>query len=189
MNERGVQDKLWPFLRAKGHEMICPNYTPLGWFECDMFSLTSAGYMVEHEIKLSRADFYADAKKYHSVWNGIRGEGRAYSKPTKHQDLALGSDKGPSRFWYVMPLNLVPEADVPEFSGILWLHPGKEYEAWDGSMRRNGSRLEVGRAAPALHRVKCQEKVMNHLGTIFYWRFWNGRQGYSDPGGGADWEI
>jgi len=42
---------------------VMPNYTPRGWWECDVFELTKAEMFVEYEIKLSRADFRADRNK------------------------------------------------------------------------------------------------------------------------------
>ena len=42
---------------------IIPTYTPPGWWECDVCEITDAGYMHEFEIKMTRGDFRADAKK------------------------------------------------------------------------------------------------------------------------------
>lgn len=170
--------------------MMCPNYRPKNWFECDMFSLSGSGYMVEHEIKLSASDFKADRKKASSVClnpEAVWHERKHVNVP-KHDRLHQGDEKGPSRFWYVMPKGLVEESEVPQFAGIIWA----ECENWlddEGRDRKNARpHFEVVRPAPQLHRVKCRENILQHLGSIYYWRFWN-KAGIQDCGGESDYDI
>jgi hypothetical protein len=59
MNAREIQQRLIVERYRRG---ICvPNYTPKDWWECDVFELTPAGYFREYEIKMTVADFRADA--------------------------------------------------------------------------------------------------------------------------------
>lgn len=172
MTERQIQNELWTRLRANGHEWMMPNYTPAGWWECDMFSTTRAGFMVEHEIKLSVSDFRADAEKCKTFWRG---------KPTKHKkhDL-LGAlhPKGPARFFYVVPWELVKEDDCPPFAGLIYV-----------AETRYNLNFRTVRQAPKLHGEKCDPKVLSNIGRTCFWRYWTNRP-VRDPGGRIiDYEI
>jgi hypothetical protein len=123
---------------------ILPRYMPRPWpFEADVYQVTQAGYGTEYEIKVTRADFRADARK---SWRGVR----------KHERLAQHDVRGPSRFWYVVPQGLVPESEVPEWAGII------EGEAWEcyGGQRY---RLRRTRPAPRLHKEKVSPKLLEHM--------------------------
>ena len=50
-------------LTDSGRLNVLPRITPEGWWECDMFSTTKAGFWTEHEIKVSKADFKNDFTK------------------------------------------------------------------------------------------------------------------------------
>lgn len=166
MTERQIQNALfWPLCR-KGHQNICPNYTPRGWWECDLFSVTRAGFMVEHEIKISVADFRNDAKK----------EGRHYDREArellirnKHAQLALADPKGPARFFYVVPEGLVGAADVPEWAGLIHMQ-----------VSRYGLRPETVKEAPKLHRVKADSGIRAHVESVFAHRYWRLRLGQKE---------
>lgn len=66
-------------------------------YEADLVALSKAKYMSEVEIKVSRADFVADAKKYRHM---------------------LGLDKRTKAFWYAMP------DEVWQKCGDVWRVPG-----------------------------------------------------------------
>lgn len=186
MTERKIQDELWIRLRANGHEWMMPNYTPWNWWECDMFSVTRAGFMVEHEIKLSVSDFRADAmNKYRNHFDRAT---KTHSKQTKHQILAGDPRhtplRGPARFLFVVPHGLVTLDQVPEFAGLIYVT--------DNGPRHNYSFLTV-RNAPKLHSDKCDPKIMADIGKSAYWRFWThtcgSPRGLRDPGGPSDYDI
>lgn len=62
MRENTVQSHLfWKFRSAS--DLLVPGYAPTGWWENDLFRLTSAGYWYEYEFKSSMRDFRADFKK------------------------------------------------------------------------------------------------------------------------------
>jgi len=145
-----IQNRLFETLQRKGHEIICPNYTPAHWFESDVFSITSAGYSVEHEIKLTVQDFERDA---------LKGDG------SKHRRLAAGDPHGPKYFWFVVPEGMETKITVPEWAGL------KMAVVYGRSIR-----TRIAKKAPALHSVKVDSKVLDHVRGIFYWRFWNLRR-------------
>jgi hypothetical protein len=146
-------------MRDRWRRGFClPNYTPAGWWECDVFELTAAGYFREYEIKLTRSDFLADrAKEKRLLW-GLRVE-------SKHQLLAQRSPRGPCRFWYVTPPGLVERAELPEWAGLIELADRGEGQRpkwrWD-------ARAVV--EAPTLHRQPCDEKIIRHARGVCYYR-------------------
>jgi hypothetical protein len=152
VTEHTIQNRLRDFLcYQRKHKFICPNYTPAKWWECDVFSVTEAGLMVEHEIKVTVADFRADAKKGLPQWKGSE---------KKHDRLAARDPLGPSRFYYATPEGLITAEDCPEWAGLVFISPTRvnPYEV---------------KPAPILHREKVAPAVLDHVKGIFYWRYWN----------------
>lgn len=165
MTARDIQRRL--VANSYRHNFALCNYTPRGWFECDVFEVTKAGYMVEYEIKLSRSDFAADAKKAKERWEINHTSGRAAwekkVEPTKWEQLAANQQAGPSRFWFVIPCGVdIRDAEVPEWAGFIKAEmPG---ESW----RR--IQMHVQRPAPLLHRVKVAPSILEHAQSVCYWR-------------------
>ena len=159
MTERDIQRWLFNDMRSS-HELIVPNYTPRDWHECDVWALTKAGYMTEHEIKLTVADFRADAEKTRRLYGPTWMPSRAVRKVDR---LEKSDPRGPRRFWYVVPVGLIEKADVPEWAGL------KVVERRVGTI--TGWVYEV-KPAPELHRVKCDPKVVEHARGVLYYRFW-----------------
>lgn len=175
LTERHIQDLLWNRLRSAGQEWMCPNLHVPGWFEIDFFSLTTAGFMVEHEIKLSVSDFRADSRKScfvherdeHGKQILWKGEQR-----TKHGRIALGDTHGPRIFWYVCPEEMLQPADVPVWAGLKW------------ATRYN---LQIKKQAPRLHSTPVSQAVRDHLHLSLLYRYWGNRT--RDPGGPMEYQI
>lgn len=146
MTAYAIQNRLFEMLDRKGHELIIPNYTPARWYESDLFSMTKAGYSVEHEIKLTAQDFERDA---------VKDGGR------KHQRLAGGDPDGPKFFWFVVPEGLVDKIKVPKWAGLK-----------TARMHGRKARIRIAKQAPALHNHKPSPGVAEHIQTLYYWRFW-----------------
>ncbi len=133
-----------------------------GW-ECDFFSMTSSGYAVEVEIKVSRSDFFADFKKKdkHKLfrhrnkeavciahgWGGFnnvkipgeQGYHRAeFSNIQFNNPLLLL----PNRFYYACPEGLIFADEVPNYAGLLYYR---------------GNFLHEVKKAPLLHREKVDK--------------------------------
>lgn len=166
MTERKIQDWLWLHLKLKGHENICPNYTPAKWWECDMFSTTKSGFMVEHEIKLTVSDFKNDAKKRKKE----RGYGETNFR-SKYQELECRNSEGPSRFFYVVPTGLIDRKDLPPWAGMIY---AEDLLKCERPLNRISFHEVVN--APRLHSNPAGTDVIKHLDTVFYWRFWNERR-------------
>jgi hypothetical protein len=163
MTEWDIQNAIFRDYHT-AHFLICPNYSPAGWHECDVFSVTKAGYMNEYEIKLTKADFKKDAGKMERekfTWSGP-----VTNRSTKHQRLAIGDPQGPARFFFVLPVGIVDDVDVPEFAGIIRAsaHP-----------KSGRIHLEKTREAKRLHEQKVSQLVADHVKGVFYWRLWSER--------------
>lgn len=137
----------------------CPNYTPNNWFECDVFELTPSGQFREYEIKLTRADFRNDAKKEHErIVDGVR------RMVNKYEALVTCAPNTPNRFYYVCPVGVITDSELPSWAGLIYCHPGRG---------RFPVRTELRKEAPRLHRRPIDEKIREHMETVFYWRFHN----------------
>lgn len=149
-----------------------PNFTPANWWECDVFEITKAGYFREYEVKLSRADFFADAKKEQRKPGAGRwvegGDGQRARYVTemenKHALLGAADPRGPVQFWFVTPPGLLTLADLPAWAGLI--------EVTD-----RGAGFTFGRfaehevkAAPRLHRTKIDDAIRRHALTACYYR-------------------
>jgi hypothetical protein len=159
MNSLDIQRRL--ILDRYHQTFVMKNYTPAGWFECDVFECTAAGYFREYEIKISRGDFKNDAGKAKEKWNfnETAKKFETTKLDTKHQQLAAGSVAGPVQFWFVYPEGLVTLDEVP---------------AWAGAIEMIASvKLPYGaerRKAPRLHDKKVDDAIMKHARASCYWR-------------------
>lgn len=162
LSETRIQNRLY-FDLWQGAMMIVPNYTPGRWWECDLWHVTKAGYGVEHEIKLTRADFKKDAQKaIRRVVPKPDGKGYMRQATTKYDLLASGDTSGPCRFYYVVPVGLLKEAEIPEWAG--W----KEVEE-----RHKGLVIVTRKDAPMLHKTKVDSRILAHARGVFYYRYWH----------------
>ncbi len=184
MSERAFQNALYPWLAfTKAHALSCPNYTPNGWFECDMWSVTKAGYSQEFEIKLSRSDFKADAKKGPDKYTLTRHGSKhpdvlkrdGLDLRTKHVRLGEADNTGPSHFYFVTPTGLVALDEVPTWAGLIEM---REVTGW-GKYPAHLAPVVI-KPAPKLHRAKVDDKILAHCRTVFYHRFWRLRQGFPE---------
>lgn len=142
---------------------VLPRFTPLGWWECDVFEQTKAGYWREYEVKTSRADFFGDASKARTL--RVR-QGDEWVRPTvtKHELLAGHSPIGPSQFWFVVPAGLVQLDEVPEWAGLI------ECVERPRGPHKWRVRLSETRSAPRLHRKPLDEAVVKVAREACYWR-------------------
>lgn len=146
--ETEMQLALFSWLEFRGRTMILPNFTPRSWQECDMFSITTALYFHEIEVKVSRADFRADFRKEekHLVLAGKAAKEILTSIGWKPRELCP-----PRTFHYACPEGLLSESDVPEYAGLIWV--SREERQCDGYVRY---RVKIVKKAPS---VRCAEKL------------------------------
>lgn len=142
--ERAVIREYWQQSR------ICmPTYTPLGWWENDIYRVTKSGTWIEYEVKRSRSDFAADAKKTKS-WRGVR--------QTKHELLEGDPSRGPSMFYFVVPEDL--KLDCPPWAGLVI-----------AKLHRNDSwTVAVQKQAPKRHSRQVDKEVISGIYRTSYFR-------------------
>ena len=166
LTERRIQRAIFR-ARLSQCRFMLPNFTPIGWHECDMWLVTKAGFAHEYEIKLSVADFLADAAKLEG-WPSMRRNGYAPAR-TKHERLAAGDTAGPIQFWYVAPEGVLAVEQMPTWAGLIESRPGNGWV-----------RLFIRRRGPRLHGRKTTPEVIQQAMTACYWRFWQERNRLDD---------
>lgn len=157
--ERDIQRKLfWDYHQSA---VLVPNYTPAGWWECDLFRVTKAHYFYEYEIKLSLRDFRADAKKRDTrsmQYERFRQRLARYSTK-KYWQLEHAGKRCPSRFYYVVPASIAEgvQGELPSFAGLI---------VFDRYLR------EVIKA-PRIHARKVSGHVIRNAQRVCVWRYWD----------------
>lgn len=164
LTERLIQNRLWSAWGRVTGTLLVPNYTPVGWYECDLFYVTAAGYMREYEIKLTWDDFVKDREKGSRGVINNRAKGRYYRREdrTKHERLGEGDPEGPRQFWYVVPEGLVHQDKVQDYAGLIWIVGPRRF-------------VRVIKQAPILHQQRVCETVLTHARGVCYYRMWNER--------------
>jgi hypothetical protein len=145
MNEKVIQDALHLDCSLKNHQIIVPNVN-MRWGESDLLSVTRAGLIFDHEIKLSRSDYLADFR------NKTYKHGIIFQKP---KDFCI---KCPNYFIYVCPTNLIKLAEIPVYAGLYYV--------------KNGL-IEVIKKPPRLHSEKIKPAALKKLARSLMFRYWN----------------
>jgi len=160
-NERGMQDAIYIHCVLKSHELIVPNSKVCGW-EADIISITKAGRIHEFEIKISRADFRADAKKYRAKWL-VEPEFKSFGVDMVHPR--------PNYFYYAVPKDLITPDEVPEHAGLIYVN-----------FETDGHRLFYGitslvKPPTLLHKEAITDWQRHQLMRALTDRYWKQRLG------------
>lgn len=105
MKTKDIQESLCKEEVLKGN-LPCENIS-LGMFnsEIDVLSILKSGYIVEYEVKISRSDFKADAKKSKWEWWDLKIENRM-----------------PNYFYYVCTDDLIKVDEIQDFAGLIYIN-------------------------------------------------------------------
>jgi hypothetical protein len=147
-------------------EIMIPNFYHHG-YEMDVFKLTKKQLVVEYEVKISRADFFNDFKKFHTdygLFDEVKLEFMEKRDLYKHDLLVAG--RAASSFFFVVPEGLVSKNEVPKHCGLM-------YFQLSGTMQPEGylsdfDKLYTERPAPILH--KRQFTDYQQLAKSLSWR-------------------
>jgi len=167
MTEKDVIKKL---LRLYDHRkryiIMAPNCYTQRDNECDVFAVRRSGYCDEFEVKLSRSNFRADAKKI-VRWRRWKKEDKGWQAYTdmnpammhKHQALKMGL-MTPNYFWYVMPTELATQvmAEIPPWAGLIAI---------------KGAVQTVIRKPQRLHQAKLTDAQKYKLTHKLAYRYWD----------------
>lgn len=164
LTEESIQAFLFKDLASKGHKYIAPNSCALP-YESDLLSITTAGYLIEYEIKISRSDFKADTKtrtkKRKHDWY-THPEQYPYSNP---------ADCVPCRFYYVVPKGLVSVDEVPDHAGLMeisFYHFPRNPEYTPKPI------IDTVKQAPQLHDIKATRAIKTKIATTLMWKVFSG---------------
>lgn len=136
MTERDIQDKLRTKYHASSKYAVENVYFFADDWETDFLVIQNGSkYAYEFEIKISRADFKADAGKVnkHMV---VRSGERVVKKFVRSSDIATKREHWresceykeptkirPNRFYYVVPEKLITKEEVPDYAGLAYAGP------------------------------------------------------------------
>lgn len=136
-----------------------PRFTPEGWWECDVCEITQTGYFREFEIKMSRRDFFIDADKSREI-RSREWPMKSIGLENKHALLSARDNRGPSEFYYVTPVGLIKNDEIPEWAGLIEIGIGahRPYEV-------------ITKRAKKLHREKANPEIKSQMEKTAYWRF------------------
>jgi len=145
MTEKTIQRDLILYLLRNGFRCFAPNIS-IRFGEADLLGVRSSGYAEEFEIKISRSDYKADAKK--------RCKHYFYSCAKRLMDVKY--KYVPNKFSYVLADGIDPNP-IPEYAGMY-------------IVKSNGT-IECVKYPPLLHKEKqnWSERVANTL----TWRYIN----------------
>jgi hypothetical protein len=145
--ERKIQEALAHWVIQKNHHAVIPNCGVFGW-EADLISVTQNGMANEYEVKISRSDFLADAKKRKHWW---------LNKAGIHKNCP-----GPVYFWYCCPKGLVKESEIPDHAGFL--------EIVDGGY------VVLRKRALRLHKTSISENQLQYIHRGLMLRYWKQKE-------------
>lgn len=168
LNESFIQNLF--YLREQNRfKVVVPNANLDGWSECDLACITKANYFYEYEIKVSRADFKADAKKTVikklDQPEKIDGWNRYYVDQPKYEALACGHPRCPKHFYYIVPDGLIVEHEVPAFAGLIYICN------WG-----HGWFFREVKSPMKLNSQKVDDRFLVKLYSKFYFRYWQLRR-------------
>jgi len=175
MTERDIQKAI---VTQYQRFLVITNFTPLGWWECDVWSMLRSGYTEECEIKTSLPDFRNDFKKSHRRYTPGLRNGRNVNK---HAALAAKDEMCPNRFYFVVPQGLSEDVakELPEHAGLRIVITESGFRS-KGYYYHEGQVVELKRA-PLLHKRKVSNDEFRYAATNLSYRwqalkFHNGKE-------------
>lgn len=158
-SEAELQYRLARWRNLMNHELIVPNSQLYGW-DADLLSVTKAGMVYEHEIKVTRQDFRNEMK-------AMNDGNFSRAKFHKHDRLKKKSTKvpRPNYLYYVVPVTLLEADDIrslPPYAGLIYYMPLK-YEV---------RCFEIIITPPRIHDDSITHAQIRRLAKSLEYRFW-----------------
>jgi len=105
-------------------------------WESDFFCVTKSGYTIEVEVKISRADFKADAQKTQKHFLMRNAEKELVTMPGSQLNdhycyVHFVKPFAPNKFYYCCPEDMIKPEEVPGYAGLLYFKH-KRQETWRG---------------------------------------------------------
>lgn len=162
--EAQAQNAVYVHCAIKSHEIVVPNSYVFGW-EADVVSVNKTGFITEFEIKVSRADFKAEAKKAHR---------RLLVDPVER--LPLFGDRThprPNYFYFAVPEGLVTPEEVPDYAGLIYVK--RRARAIGKRVGLYYDTAQEVKPAARLHRDRITEWQRKQLARALSGRYWRQR--------------
>lgn len=153
MNEKHIQNALYHWCDQKNHSIIAPNFN-CDFGEVDLLSITRAGFVFDHEIKISRSDFKADFRN--KDWKHYR-----YDQAPKEN-----TRRCPNYFIFVVPAGLLKLEEIPHYAGLMY---------WRESKFHCFGTFDVIKKPPRLHSEPVRFEILQKLARSLMFRYWNNR--------------
>lgn len=162
MTEAEIQKILYRQLEAsRSVDAALPNfYLLMDKYEADLVVLRSSGYVIEMEIKVSRADFLSDLRNK-TEKHALIEQGDTMFKFAGGGQVEFRSSHLPNRYYFVCPDGILKADDIPGHAGLIYVEPGREY-------------YRVEKKAPLLHKNKVGPDLMVKMLRSYNRRFWTG---------------
>lgn len=144
-----------PLLRNTRDIALVPNSMALG-YEADLLRLNENRVLTEFEVKLSRADFLADAQKSKHYWYARVRDPKSGFEPV----LGSGYTRVPHYFNYLAPPDVVDLDRVPEYAGVIVV---------------TGNQTQVLRRPRRLLKAAVPERTVDHILRSQCRRYWDER--------------
>lgn len=141
MDTSRIQEILCKEEVLKGN-LPCENISAGFLGEADVLSILKSGYISEFEVKISRSDFKADAKK--DKW--------------KHYELRIEKNI-PNYFQYVCPKGLIHPSEVQDFAGLIYVSEDS-YEVIKRPKIIHRHKHELNRILKKMCRMKSERKYL-----------------------------
>lgn len=181
MIEYSIQDAIVLYGdHRRRYELMVPNCYTSHDNEADVLAVRKSGLCDEFEIKVSRSDFFNDAKKivatrqadwrngeYHE-WNQ-NGSPRPAPWEKLKYDALLAGEMTCNYFWYVIKEGIVTPDEVPEWAGLITVRD----DPFPYRLHR------VIRHPKRLHANKMSDKELYKLTRKLHFRYWSMRTGIS----------
>ncbi len=143
MTSKDITTALGKYLFELNHSPICPNFQTHFMQECDMITVAGKAQLLhEYEIKVTVSDFKADFKKPKHTLMKKRLAGKV--RKDGNFDFYICS-----YFSYVCPAALIRLDMIPEYAGLIWVHP-------DG-------RVDIKKVAPCLHEKTIDARFLKRI--------------------------
>ena len=137
--EERVQALLAPQLLEGGHDCVVPNAMVFG-YEADLVAVRGRSkQLLEFEIKVTRSDFRADAKKTAKHERMAEAAAKGYRRRGRRKKKGVAQrERVPHYFTYVAPIGVIPPSEVPDHAGLLVIdRSGKTRVAKDPPLLRS----------------------------------------------------
>jgi len=146
---KNIEAALAMYLYEKQHSPITSHFTGYGLSECDVISISKSDYIYEYEVKISKSDFKADFKKekHKLMLEGVGVKERLIKENNNMvRDIWYLT---PNYFYFVVPENLLPIEDIPQYAGLIYMNEKQEFETI--------------KKAPLIHKEKATHNFIRQL--------------------------